>query len=1049
MNMRGYLGMSLQQQLMTGAAIVAVATASPAMAQTRNFNVEAQPASRGIPAFARQAGVQILASGNVVASRRTNAVHGSHTVDEGLRILLQGTGLSAGGRDGTGIITIRATLGSGEAQAVGAAADSESADEGATPEILVIGSRSQNVDIRRTENDPQPYVVYDSAEIQRSQATNLEDFLRRRLPMNTQVRSAGQTVATTPADNNNLSSITLRGLGPDQTLILVDGRRPARNVNFLNTNSTFIQSDINGIPISAIERIEVLPATAGGIYGGGAVGGVINIIRRRDYSGLDARIVYGGAFRGGGEQLRAEISGGFSPDHGDTQVSFSASHFEMRPLTAADNDLWRRARERYLAVNGYTNNSFQFFPGSTPNIWSNTFVGGVPQNLTLRNGTQLPSTFTSVPVGYAGPTTDNGAALVANAGRLNLDLANDVLGRNATLLNNPRVDTLNVNIRRSIGRNVDLFADFTADRNIGRSVFATTTAAIGIPAGAPGNPFQQAIIVGLPQIGLERPNINRAWALSGTGGFLARLGRSWTASAEYSWAMSSSTQTNYTNLLNPTVTAAYNNGILNAISDVNRFPLDYTPYLQATSPNSFRGPFRSYQQDMSARIAGPIFSLPGGDITATAIAGYRMERVNDLQLINPSSISVFPGRRQNDLFAYSELRAPIVSSGNNIPLLRSLELQASVRYDRYSTRVVSPTSYAYAPTTTPPTIALTYQTESLEATSFTIAGRWEPLRGLALRGSYATGFLPPNIGQLVSAPLTIPFFAGVLDPRRGNTQVLPPYQQIGGGNPDLVPETSRSLSFGAILTPPFVPGLRLSVDYVRITKRNEINGFNAFDIIANEAVFPGRILRDPLTAADSALGYTGGVVRSIDITLVNIARTQIQAWDFQADYERDIGRLGRVHLYAIASHQRQFERQLLPSVVPFDLVDYSGGPLRWRGNFGVEWTSGDWSAGWNAQYYDSYSVRQGTAPLGALSASAVAVQGAERIPSQIYHDLDIRYRFPPNSPSLLAGLELTLGIQNLFDRRPPVLATTRATGTYSTFGDPSLRRYTISVGRHF
>src|SRR4051812_37090409 len=127
--MRGYMGMSLQQHLMAGAAIVAVATASPAMAQTRSFNVLAQPASRGIPAFARQAGLQILASGNVVANRRTNEVRGSHTVDEGLRILLRGTGLAAGGRDGTGIITIRAAQQSGETQAGGAAADSGSASQ--------------------------------------------------------------------------------------------------------------------------------------------------------------------------------------------------------------------------------------------------------------------------------------------------------------------------------------------------------------------------------------------------------------------------------------------------------------------------------------------------------------------------------------------------------------------------------------------------------------------------------------------------------------------------------------------------------------------------------------------------------------------------------------------------------------------------------------------------------------------------------------------------------------------------------------------------------
>src|SRR4051795_1422767 len=93
-------GLSLHHQLIAGAAVVAVATASPAQAQSRSFNVPPEAASRGIPEFAKQAGVQILASGNVVAGRKTNAVHGSYTVEEGLRILLQGTGLATARADG-------------------------------------------------------------------------------------------------------------------------------------------------------------------------------------------------------------------------------------------------------------------------------------------------------------------------------------------------------------------------------------------------------------------------------------------------------------------------------------------------------------------------------------------------------------------------------------------------------------------------------------------------------------------------------------------------------------------------------------------------------------------------------------------------------------------------------------------------------------------------------------------------------------------------------------------------------------------------------------
>src|SRR5262249_10456959 len=146
------------------------------------------------------------------------------------------------------------------------AASSGATDESSKgiPEILVEGSRSLNTDIRRSEDSPQPYVVFEREEIQRSQSINLGDFLSARLPMNT---SAAQYSGFVNGASVT-SSVNLRGLGTNQTLILVDGRR----MPGWSSQSTPSQADLNGIPLSAIERIEVLPSTAGGIYGGSATG---------------------------------------------------------------------------------------------------------------------------------------------------------------------------------------------------------------------------------------------------------------------------------------------------------------------------------------------------------------------------------------------------------------------------------------------------------------------------------------------------------------------------------------------------------------------------------------------------------------------------------------------------------------------------------------------------------------------------------------------------------------------------------------------------------
>src|SRR5262249_47516946 len=136
------------------------------------------------------------------------------------------------------------------------------------PEILVKGSKNLNMDIQRTANDPQPWVVFDREEIQQSGAAEIQEFLKTRLTMDTNQQSANQSPANIPG---NVSTIKRGGLGSSQTLVLVDGRRVPTLIAANGTTPS--QADLNGIALAAVERIEVLPSTASGIYGGGATGG--------------------------------------------------------------------------------------------------------------------------------------------------------------------------------------------------------------------------------------------------------------------------------------------------------------------------------------------------------------------------------------------------------------------------------------------------------------------------------------------------------------------------------------------------------------------------------------------------------------------------------------------------------------------------------------------------------------------------------------------------------------------------------------------------------
>lgn len=1067
--MDGMLGGYLRAGLMASSAIVCVATATPALAQTRNFNVTEQNASSGVAQFARQADIQLLISARDAQGRRTNAVRGAMPVEAGLQRLLAGTGLRA---QATGAQTFSVVPIAGEAAAAGASAGNESVDPGAVSEILVIGSRSQNVDIARSEDASQPYVVFDRAEIERTPADNLEDFLRRRLPQNTQASSNAQgfvdgSGASSVVTQNNVSQINLRGLGVDETLILIDGRRAPRVANLPGPSASFGQTDINGIPLSAIERIEILPSTAGGIYGGGATGGVINIVRRRDYTGIDARVGYEGTFRGGGETFRAELSGGFTPDSGNTQVTFSASYSNSRPLYAGDNDLARRARERFYSIP--TNIAAPL--GATPNIVAQSVfdipciqsgrpIGEcqVTPNLVLDpalGGIALNSPFTSVPLGYLGVSSDNGAALVANAGRYNLDLFDGPGGSREPLRNNPQIWSANLNLRREVTSSLDIFADLSFSENQGRATAAVGgLSSITLPASAPNNPFQQNILVQIP-IGIEGLLRSRSRTKSALGGFIWRIAEDWALTGEYSWGQSTLSARND----NPTVNSALyqssiRNGALNPIVDLATVGFDVTSFLVPAAGRF--GPVTSVTDSVSARASGTLLHLPGGRITLSALAERRSEELREFSNVTgvtaAPSTSVTTGARQVVDSAYAEANVPFVTSRNARPGFQLLEFTAALRFDRYRTRVTLPALYFIAPGAEPPPLEI--RSSAQEALSYTLAARWSPIEDIIVRGSYATGVLPPNLPQLSpGAPSqadTNNLF-GTFDPRRGNEQLAIGglVERISGGNLDVRPERSRSFSVGLIATPGFLPGLRLSFDATLIRKRDEIRALSILELLTNEDVFSTLVVRAPLTPEDQALGFTAGRIISLRTVSTNFARTDITSFDLSADYRIESRSAGLFHIYAIVTHQSDLKLRLLAADPLRNFVGFAGGPLSWRGNAGVNWTVGSLDIGWNAQFYDSYSVRRAVDPNDSGSNDNVARQGSERIPSQIYHDLNVRYRFGDSISSVLRGVELSAGVQNLFDSRPPVRATGAAVGTYSAYGDPRLRRYTLSLRRSF
>jgi outer membrane receptor protein involved in Fe transport len=279
---------------------------------------------------------------------------------------------------------------------------------------------------------------------------------------------------------------------------------------------------------------------------------------------------------------------------------------------------------------------------------------------------------------------------------------------------------------------------------------------------------------------------------------------------------------------------------------------------------------------------------------------------------------------------------------------------------------------------------------------------------------------------------------------------------IQDGRQNIQPEQSESWSAGVILTPRFLPGMRVSVDYTKIRKVNEIQTPSIQFIVENETAFPDRIVRGANLPGDPA-GWAGPIV-SLDGTLINIAKTSLEAFDVQADYMLDTQRHGQFRWYALATFQPHYRNQILPTSAVVDRVGFTNGPLKLRGNMGVDWSKGRWTVGWNSQYYDSYLIYTALAlPLSSSQANARATsilnQGSDTVPNQIYHDLVTTYQFASGQGflgGLLADAEISCGIQNIFDKSPPILASTSPIAAgYSTYGDPRLRRYSLSFRKSF
>jgi iron complex outermembrane receptor protein len=908
------------------------------------------------------------------------------------------------------------------------------------PEVLVEGNRSLNMDIQRTRDDPQPYVVFTREKIEQSGAKNVETFLRDRLPMNSNGLPFGQTIN----QGGSQSRFNLRGLGANQTLILVDGHRLSPGPSY---GGTPFQSNLNGIPIAAVERIEVLPATASGIYGGSATGGVINIILRHDYAGTEVKATYGNSIESDVAQRRIDLASGFAMEGGKTNVLVSASFSDQNPLTLQERP---ELVERYYAMARANAPALLLPPnapplGATPNIRS---ADG--SALVLDTGQSLNSSFTSVPVGYAGAVGDRGAALLANAGQYNLNLPHGVQifsGGASEISQTPRDVAVRTAARREFSHGVRAFLEGSYNESDTSSVGVVDSGGALRPyrvsASAPNNPFTRDIIVTVPTDSIAG---SRSTSIAHTrvlGGVIVSLPGKWHAEMDYTWTKVRHEASGVLPVSNGADTAAILTGAVDVLRDTRANPIDLSPFMTPGREELLQ---KVTFQDAALRLAGPVMELPAGPLTVSTLIEHRREAFADTTQVSPIGGSLFyPSRSATASSAYVETRVPVFSARNRVTGVQELEVQLAARVDEYRTR--GATGFITVGTNAP-IVRTDNETRSVNPT---VALRYQPFEDLVFRSSYGTGFVAPDVSQLAGSIALAP--VTVNDPRRGGgSTTLVVGQALQGGNPNLRPEESESWSVGFILTPRFIPNLRLSLDYTRIEKTDNIATYptGLQGIVNDEALHPGRVQRGANLPGDPA-GWAGPIVL-LDATRFNIASALVEAYDLQLDYERRTN-FGTLGFSTVATRQTHFKTRSIASQPTLENVGISyNNPQGFTGSAELRWQHRGWTAGWLARYYDDYLT---TIPTLSTNAAAILLQGnGGRVPSQTYHDLFINWRpgaFSGGLAQVLEDTEFQLSLRNVFDKMPPFDASlfNGVRTLYSPLGDALGTTWQISMTKRF
>ncbi|MGV3479299.1 MAG: TonB-dependent receptor plug domain-containing protein [Sphingobium sp.] len=870
------------------------------------------------------------------------------------------------------------------AQSIEETAQARSGEE-TGEEIVVTASR-----IRRDGFvAPTPTTVVGPAELAQGGRTNIANVLAD-IP---QFRSTDSPTTTTTTTNTGSATADLRGLGSVRTLVLINGRRPISS----GSGGTV---DLNDVPFSLVERVEVVTGGASAAWGSGAVAGVVNIILDDRRKGLDLTAQYGVSSRGDGDEYK--LGGSFGTDFADGRghLSVAADYVEtsaIRPKTSRS----RVGRWALIRDPDATEENGQPLFVTVPNVgFSILSRGGLILSGPLAGQQFLPGGALA-PFGYGAivsgayttsddaPSFDTGSALSAPVRRISAyGRATYALGEDIRL----SFDASHADVRSVSDTRPDSnFADLLI-----RADNAFLPAAVRAAIVAPGqDPTEAGFIMGRynADFGLVRADTRRR-STQGTIGLDGSLGEGWKWDAYYTYGVTRS----IVQLQKLRIASNFLESVDSVIHPMTGQPIcrsALTVPSTACVPINLFGEgapsaeaLRYIQGDLfantrgqlhvaAASIRGEPFSLWAGPVSIAAGAEWRRESarltIDPLSAglrfasINASGLSGGVSVREG----FFETVVPLVKDA---PLLKALELNGAVRFSDYST---SGGIFSWK-------IGLTNQVTD----------------DLRLRATRSRDIRSPNVSELFSARDTL--HTSIFDPVK-DTQVQ--IVQFTGGNRDLKPETANTLTLGTIYSPKWAPGLNLSVDYYSIDISGAIKAISAQDIV-NRCV-GGNADLCGLIARDGA-----GNIVSTNAALINLARFEARGIDFELSYETDLTALsstlpGRIQFRLIANHVDKYIND--DGVSRIDALGDLGSEVlavpRWRGVASATYSDRDLTVNLRARYVGS----------GAIDKNLSIANN--HIDARTYVDLGFEYRILSDAKRRLSWFG---NVNNLFDRAPPL-----------------------------